>query len=208
MGCLVFRSKLKAMEDMQIKRKILLIGLDGAGKTTILYQLKLEKYISTVPTIGLNVETIQYKNLDLMVFDLGGSVTSLWSYYFDNVDAIIFVIDSSDKDRIGQVRAELKTVIQGVKSQKCVFLFYLNKQDLPSVMDEAYILENAGIVSEAEGDIIVQKCSALKNIGVTDGLEKLFNYFVYEAKTRKVWQQHREILWQNPGKVEADSCFC
>lgn len=115
MGCLFGRGK-KLKEGLDqisdnskgIKRKIVMIGLDGAGKTSVLNQLKINRFMDTVPTIGLNIETISYKNLEFLVFDVGGKVRSLWSHYYDNLDAIIFVIDSTDKERLWQIKDEFR----------------------------------------------------------------------------------------------------
>lgn len=52
--------------------RILMLGLDAAGKTTILYKLKLGEVVSSVPTIGFNVETVEYKNIKFTVWDVGG----------------------------------------------------------------------------------------------------------------------------------------
>lgn len=85
-----------------MKAKIVMIGLDGAGKTTVLYQMKLNQNVSSVPTIGFNVESIKYKNLEFTVWDIGGQTKfrSLWHHYYDNNDAIIYVVDSSDEERL------------------------------------------------------------------------------------------------------------
>src|SRR4051812_19130590 len=82
--------------------KILMLGLDAAGKTTIVYKLKLGEYLSTVPTIGFNVENVEYKNLRMTIWDIGGQkkLRDLWRHYYSNTDAIIFIIDSSDEERI------------------------------------------------------------------------------------------------------------
>ena len=79
-----------------------MVGLDFSGKTTILYQLKLGEVVSTTPTIGFNAETIDIKGRELTIFDVGGqdNVRSIWSHYFKNTNAIIYVIDSADKQRI------------------------------------------------------------------------------------------------------------
>ena len=52
--------------------KLLMIGLDASGKTTVLNQLKMNENVSTIPTIGFNVETVAYKNLGMTIWDLGG----------------------------------------------------------------------------------------------------------------------------------------
>jgi small GTP-binding protein len=79
-----------------------MISLDAAGKTTILYQLKLGEVVTTIPTIGFNVETVQVKGIDLTIWDVGGcdKIRPLWRHYFQNTQAIIFVIDSNDTDRM------------------------------------------------------------------------------------------------------------
>lgn len=84
-------------------------GLDGAGKTTILYRLQVGEVVTTIPTIGFNVEQVTYKNLKFQVWDLGGqtSIRPYWRCYYSNTDAIIYVVDSADRDRIGISKDEL-----------------------------------------------------------------------------------------------------
>ena len=86
--------------------RILMVGLDAAGKTTILYKLKLGEIVTTIPTIGFNVETVEYKNISFTVWDVGGQdkIRPLWRYYFQNTQGIIFVVDSNDRDRIAEAR--------------------------------------------------------------------------------------------------------
>eukprot|EP01069_Polyplicarium_translucidae_P009608 Polyplicarium_translucidae@DN3329_c1_g1_i8.p2 len=89
--------------------RILMVGLDAAGKTTILYKLKLGEVVTTIPTIGFNVETVEYKNISFIVWDVGGQVKirKLWRHYYSNSRGLIFVIDSNDRDRIDEAREEL-----------------------------------------------------------------------------------------------------
>ncbi|OMJ10358.1 ADP-ribosylation factor, partial [Smittium culicis] len=84
--------------------RILMVGLDAAGKTTILYKLKLGEIVTTIPTIGFNVETVEYKNINFTVWDVGGQdkIRPLWRYYFQNTQGIIFVIDSNDRERVNE----------------------------------------------------------------------------------------------------------
>merc|ERR1712149_70790 len=76
--------------------RILMVGLDAAGKTTILYKLKLGEVVTTIPTIGFNVETVEYKNISFTVWDVGGrdKIRPLWRHYYQNTQGIIFVVDS------------------------------------------------------------------------------------------------------------------
>jgi small GTP-binding protein len=79
-----------------------MVSLDAAGKTTILYKLKLGEVVTTIPTIGFNVETVQVHGIDLTLWDVGGcdKMRPLWRHYFQNTQALIFVIDSNDSERL------------------------------------------------------------------------------------------------------------
>ncbi|CAB3983332.1 ADP-ribosylation factor 1, partial [Paramuricea clavata] len=94
--------------------RILILGLDGAGKTTILYRLQVGEVVTTIPTIGFNVETVTYKNLKFQVWDLGGqtSIRPYWRCYYANTDAVIYVVDSVDRDRIGISKQELLSMLE------------------------------------------------------------------------------------------------
>ena len=82
--------------------RVLMLGLDFSGKTTILYKLKLGEVVSTIPTIGFNVEFIDHKGRELTIWDVGGQdkIRIIWRHYFQNTKAIIYVVDSTDKQRI------------------------------------------------------------------------------------------------------------
>ncbi|GJN21942.1 hypothetical protein PR202_gb09466 [Eleusine coracana subsp. coracana] len=90
--------------------RVVMLGLDAAGKTTILYKLHIGEVLSTVPTIGFNVEKVQYKNVMFTVWDVGGQekLRPLWRHYFTNTDGLIYVVDSLDRERIGKARAEFQ----------------------------------------------------------------------------------------------------
>lgn len=89
------------------------MGLDAAGKTTILYKLKLGEIVTTIPTIGFNVETVEYKNICFTVWDVGGQdkIRPLWRHYFQNTQGLIFVVDSNDRERITEARQELQNMV-------------------------------------------------------------------------------------------------
>ncbi|XP_070571399.1 ADP-ribosylation factor 1-like [Ptychodera flava] len=85
--------------------RMLMLGLDAAGKTTILYKIKLNETVTTIPTIGFNVETVKpKKGLEFIVWDVGGQekIRALWRHYYTGIDGLIFVVDSSDKLRLGE----------------------------------------------------------------------------------------------------------
>ena len=178
MGCPLFRPLANETDPTlsYTKKKVLLIGLDGSGKTTILHRLKSGKFQQTLPTVGLNIETALIKNIEFLIFDVGGKVRSLWTHYYENLNALIFVIDSTDKERMWQVREELVKLNEDLKFQNVSLLVFFNKQDLKDRAEFNDLIEWTGVKEVLEMDIIVQKCSALNGEGLNEGIEKLINF--------------------------------
>ena len=135
MGCNI--SDLKKMKDAAVEsrkedqdRKVLFLGLDNAGKSTLLFQMKDNQFKETVPTVGLNVEQITYRGHSFTLWDVSGQATRLWKHYFDKINAVIFVIDSTDKDRLPKVRQQLSKVCNDQELGSAPVLILYNKQDL------------------------------------------------------------------------------
>ncbi|CAF9943651.1 MAG: ADP-ribosylation factor, Arf Arf6 [Alectoria fallacina] len=112
--------------------RLLMLGLDAAGKTTILYKLKLNSDVTTIPTVGFNVETVTYKNVKFNVWDVGGQdkIRPLWRHYFSGTQGLIFVIDSNDRSRIDEARQELHRIILDREMKEALLLVFANKQDI------------------------------------------------------------------------------
>merc|ERR1711861_23734 len=129
--------------------RILMVGLDAAGKTTILYKLKLGEIVTTIPTIGFNVETVEYKNISFTVWDVGGQdkIRPLWRHYYQNTQGVIFVVDSNDRDRVGEARDELHRMLNEDELREAMLLVFANKQDLPNAMNAAEITDKLGLHS-------------------------------------------------------------
>ena len=154
--------------------RIILLGLDGAGKTTILYRLKLGEVVHTIPTIGFNVETIACKNINLVAWDIGGQdrIRPLWRHYFVGSKAIIFVIDSSDIDRIGgsgkkdnedetttnTAKYELDILLKTDELKDIPLLIFANKQDLPNALSTEGIASRLNLPRDRQW--FIQPCSA------------------------------------------------
>lgn len=100
--------------------------------TAILYKLKLDQDVTTIPTVGFNVETVTYKNTKFNVWDVGGQdkIRPLWRHYFSGTQGLIFVIDSNDKDRMDEARTELTRIIQDREMKDALLLVFANKQDI------------------------------------------------------------------------------
>ena len=127
--------------------RILILGLDGAGKTTILYRLQAGEVVTTIPTIGFNVETVVYKNLKFQVWDLGGqtSIRPYWRCYYTNTDAIIYVVDSADRDRVGISKQELVSMLEEDELKDAVLVVLANKQDIEGAMSVTEVHSALGL---------------------------------------------------------------
>ncbi|XP_018325053.1 ADP-ribosylation factor 4-like [Agrilus planipennis] len=156
--------------------RILMVGLDGAGKTTILYKLKLGEVVSTIPTIGFNVETVEYKNICFTVWDIGGQdkIRVLWRHYYQNTNGIIFVIDSTDRDRIEESGKELAGLLQEDDLRNAVLLIIANKRDLPNAMSICEIREKLNLDRLTQRRTWhIQPTCAIQGSGLYEGLEWL-----------------------------------
>ncbi|RMZ85717.1 hypothetical protein DV737_g516, partial [Chaetothyriales sp. CBS 132003] len=157
--------------------RILMVGLDAAGKTTILYKLKLGEIVTTIPTIGFNVETVEYKNIQFTVWDVGGQdkIRPLWRHYFQNTQGIIFVVDSNDRDRVVEAREELQRMLNEDELRDALLLVFANKQDLPNAMNAAEITDKLGLHSLRQRAWYIQSTCATSGDGLYEGLEWLAN---------------------------------
>ena len=155
--------------------KIVMVGLDAAGKTTVLYKLKLGEVITTTPTVGFNVETVQYKKLDMTVWDIGGQdiLRKLWRHYYQGVDAVIYIVDSNDADRMNLAAAELHKVLDHDELRNAALLVYANKQDLPHSMDVRECMEELGLKHMKNRQWHVQPAVATSGEGLWEGLDWL-----------------------------------
>merc|ERR1712124_7143 len=157
------------------EQRILMVGLDAAGKTTILYKLKLGEVVTTIPTIGFNVETVEYKNISFTVWDGGGQdkIQPLWRHYYQNTQGLIFVIDSNDRDRIEDAREELTKMLNEEEMRDAVLLVFANKQDLPNAMTAAEITEKLGLHGMRNRQWFIQSACATTGDGLYEGLDWL-----------------------------------
>merc|ERR1711907_854877 len=163
------------MGSFNKEKRILMLGLDAAGKTTVLYKLQLGETVCTIPTIGFNVETVEYKNISFTVWDVGGQekIRPLWRHYFQNTQGLIFVVDSNDRDRVGEAREELLRMLNEDELRDAVLLVFANKQDLPNAMNPAEITEKLGLQSLARRTWYIQSTCATSGEGLYEGLDWL-----------------------------------
>nr|ABV22434.1 ADP-ribosylation factor 1 [Oxyrrhis marina] len=164
-------SRLFSKQEM----RILMVGLDAAGKTTILYKLKLGEVVTTIPTIGFNVETVEYKNISFTVWDVGGQdkIRALWRHYYQNTQGLIFVVDSNDRERVDDAREELHKILSEDEMKDAVLLVFANKQDLPQAMPAAEVTEKLKLTSMSNRQWYIQSTCATTGDGLYEGLDWL-----------------------------------
>jgi len=173
MGVLMSRvfDRIVGKKDM----RILMVGLDAAGKTTVLYKLKLGEVVTTIPTIGFNVETVEYKNISFTVWDVGGQdrIRKLWRHYYQGTEGLIFVVDSNDRDRIEDAREELMKLLLDDEMRDAVVLVLANKQDLPNAMTAAEVMQKLNLYDLRDRQWFLQSACATTGDGLLEGLDWL-----------------------------------
>uniref|UniRef100_A0A7S4PBG8 Uncharacterized protein n=1 Tax=Paramoeba aestuarina TaxID=180227 RepID=A0A7S4PBG8_9EUKA len=155
--------------------KFLLLGLDCAGKTTILYKLRLGKPVKIIPTIGFNVETIEHDHFQMAVWDVGGQdkIRPLWRHYFQNALGVIFVVDSSDRERLAEAKEELQILVREEELMNSVFLVLANKQDLPNAMTSKEMVKRLGLEDITHVKWEVKETTGKTGEGVREGMDWL-----------------------------------
>ena len=140
----------------------------------LLYKLKLDELVSTIPTIGFNVEHVQYRNLHMTIWDVGGQdkIRVLWRHYFSGTDALIWIVDSNDRDRLDEARHEIHKVLADADLEDPLVLVYANKTDLPTAADTSFVAEKLKLHS-IRNKWYIQPASAATGSGVYEGLEWL-----------------------------------
>jgi ADP-ribosylation factor protein 1 len=167
--------------------RILMVGLDAAGKTTILYKLKLGEVVTTIPTIGFNVESVEYKNINFTVWDVGGQdkIRPLWRHYYSNTQGLIFVVDANDRERMEKTRDELHRMLNEDELRDAVLLVYANKQDLPNAMSASLMTEKLGLHNLRGRPWYIQSCCATTGDGLYEGLDWLSTTLKSKSKCQR-----------------------
>eukprot|EP00435_Cladocopium_sp_Y103_P032698 s548_g8.t1 len=172
----LFFSKIWAHLQGPKEMRILMLGLDAAGKTTILYKLKFAEVVVTIPTIGFNVETVEYKNINFTVWDVGGQdqIRRLWGHYYRGTNGLIYVVDSADRDRIFQAKEELEKMLGEQEMKDAALLVLANKQDLPNAMTSTEIMQKLDLEGlNRDRKWFIQSTVAPTGDGLYEGLDWL-----------------------------------
>ncbi|KAM7132669.1 ADP-ribosylation factor-like protein 14 isoform 1-T2 [Molossus nigricans] len=168
--------------------QILLLGLDSAGKSTVLYKLKLAKDIVTTPTIGFNVEMIELeKRLSLTVWDVGGQekMRTVWDCYCERISGLVYVVDSTDKRRLEDSRREFEHILKNEHIKNVPVVLLANKQDVPGALTAEDITRMFKVKKLCcDRNWYVQPCCALTGDGLTEGFRKLTEFVKSYMKPR------------------------
>ncbi|CUI15204.1 ADP-ribosylation factor 1, putative [Bodo saltans] len=158
----------------KVDARIVMVGLDAAGKTTVLFKLKLNDVVSTIPTIGFNVERLEYKNLKMTIWDIGGQdrLRPLWRHYYENTNGVIFVVDSCDRLRVKLARDEISKMMSEPALRDSKLCVFANKQDMPGALTAAELIEGLEL-RNLKHQWFVQPTSAVSGAGLYEGLDWL-----------------------------------
>eukprot|EP00899_Mesostigma_viride_P016410 jgi/Mesvir1/24770/Mv22025-RA.1 len=162
---------------LDAQSRILMLGLDNAGKTTILKQLSGEDISSITPTQGFNIKSMMHEGFKLNVWDIGGQKTirPYWRNYYDSTDGLIYVIDSADRrpERLEETGVELAELLQEDKLAGVPLLVLANKKDLMHAIPPNELLEGLNLSSIRDRPWDLVACSAKTSEGLQQGMEWL-----------------------------------
>ena len=166
--------------------KILFLGLDNAGKTTLLRRLKDDRMVQHDPTIHAHAEELVLGNIRFKAYDLGGheTVRKTWRTYFPTVDGIIYLVDDADKERFPESKKELELLLATPELSKVPVVILGNKIDKKDAASEEELRAGLGLssksswgtekISEIDGrPIEVFMCSVAKKTGYAEGFKWL-----------------------------------
>ncbi|XP_075404999.1 ADP-ribosylation factor-like protein 14 [Tenrec ecaudatus] len=160
--------------------QVLLLGLDSSGKSTLLYKLKLARGITTIPTVGFNVEMIELeRHLSLTVWDVGGQKTmrTVWDCYCENIDGLAYVVDCTDLGRLEDSRREFEHILKNEHIRNVPVVLLANKQDVPGALSAEDLTRMFKVKKLcSDRNWYVQPCCALSGEGLAEGFRKLSGF--------------------------------
>mmetsp|Transcript_31377 Transcript_31377/g.57605 ORF Transcript_31377/g.57605 Transcript_31377/m.57605 type:complete len:198 (+) Transcript_31377:89-682(+) len=169
--------------------RVLMVGLDNAGKTTIIYRLKYNEVVTTMPTMGFNLEQIKFKDLTLMVWDTGGqdAIRELWQHFYEGTQGIIFVVDSSDQARMPVAAKVLQKLLAEPDLREAALLVLANKQDVAGALSSQEVAIRLRLHEMQGREWSIQPACATTGEGLHTGLEWISRAMVYQNATSLFW---------------------
>ena len=173
--------------------KVVFLGIDAVGKTSLLYKLKLNENIQTIPTIGFNVEKIEYKNRKIYMWDIGGGCQEkyFWGHYMENVNCLIFVIDVSTKDRINEYIESFQFLLDQHKDRRNIpILIFNNKKNDKKEFESEEIFKKVNMPPEITPQIL--EGNVLSGEGLPELLEYIYNNIEFKEEIIKEEEENEE----------------
>lgn len=166
--------------------RILMLGLDAAGKTTILYKIKLNESVHTIPTIGFNVETVSpVKGINFTVWDIGGQekIRILYRHYYQNTDGLIYIVDSNDRERLQEARDELHGILESDNMRGVPVVVIANKQDLPKAMNPSEVADGLALPKMTSRKWYIHGACATTGDGIFESMKEMADMIKEHKKT-------------------------
>ncbi|KAI0260502.1 GTP-binding protein [Gloeopeniophorella convolvens] len=162
--------------------RLLFLGLDNAGKTTILKKLNGEDITTVSPTLGFNIKTFVHGRYTLNIWDVGGQRTlrPYWRNYFEQTDGLVWVVDSGDRLRMNDCKEELHSLLLEDRLAGASLLVFANKQDIQGSMTDREIEQALDLPGIKSHQWNIVSCSAVTGYNLLDGL----NWVVGEVASR------------------------
>lgn len=156
--------------------RVVMLGLDFAGKSTLLYKLKSGRAVETCPTVGFNVESLQTPcHVSFTLWDVGGqgSLRASWPDYLEDTNTLVFVLDSTDTARLPEAAAALEEALSHPSMAGVPVLLLANKQEVPGALAPAELGERLRQGRLAGHRWVLQGCSAHTGQGLQEALAVL-----------------------------------
>ena len=155
------------------KGKVIFLGLDNAGKTTLLARLKDDRLSVSQPTWHPHSEELRIKNLVLKAFDLGGHALArtLWADYCASADGLVYLVDASDRTRFAEAAEELHRLLAIPGFDKLPITVLGNKIDMPGAASEAELAYALGLSGGRPANVEIFMCSVVRKMGYKEAFD-------------------------------------